>query len=301
MPVVQPPLSSSARQDGLPGASAPSTLPSHPTAEPPHALTSAVVQPATPPQQASSPPPERLATQQPATATLATTSLQRPTGQPAMGTVHRPALQQPATSPSSSLQQPSEDDTHLRRVVEEMQASPQAQRRRSVAVLEEMQDDTQPRHLAAGQPTLRTSPCPTDGPLEPAVIYRCTVPANGDQNRTHFQSLQIIDLASNSFSGSLHPHLFEELKAMMVTRENNEGRQALEDNLSGKFYRDTVVVTYKGTTMKFTRILTAFTVIDFSANAFTGSIPESMGELASLRGLNMSHNAFPQFLLSSAT
>nr|XP_051217979.1 receptor like protein 22-like [Lolium perenne] len=119
-----------------------------------------------------------------------------------------------------------------------------------------------------------------------------TVPTNSHQNRTHFQSLQIIDLASNSFSGSLHSQWFEELKAMMDIRENDDGRQALEDNLSGKFYRDTVVVTYKGIARKFTRILTAFTVIDFSANAFTGSIPESMGELASLRGLNMSHNAF---------
>ncbi|CAM0877083.1 unnamed protein product [Alopecurus aequalis] len=115
---------------------------------------------------------------------------------------------------------------------------------------------------------------------------------NGDPNRTHFQSLQIIDLASNNFSGSLHPQWFEGLKAMMVIGENHEGRQALEDNLTGKFYRDTVVVTYKGTTMTISKILTAFTVIDFSANAFTGSIPESVGELASLRGLNTSQNAF---------
>ncbi|KAM3262812.1 hypothetical protein ACQJBY_053123 [Aegilops geniculata] len=110
-------------------------------------------------------------------------------------------------------------------------------------------------------------------------------------NKTHFQSLQIIDLASNNFSGSLRPQWFEDLKAMMVIGEKREGRQALEDNLTGKLYRDTVVVTYKGTTMTISKILTAFTVIDFSANAFTGSIPESVGELASLRGLNMSHNA----------
>uniref|UniRef100_A0ACD5ZIG5 Uncharacterized protein n=1 Tax=Avena sativa TaxID=4498 RepID=A0ACD5ZIG5_AVESA len=125
-------------------------------------------------------------------------------------------------------------------------------------------------------------------------------PANGDQNSTHFQSLQIIDLASNNFSGSLHPEWFEGLKAMLVIGENSDGRQALEDNLSGKFYRDTVVVTYKGTSMTISKILTAFTVIDLSVNAFTGSIPVSIGELASLRGLNMSHNAFtgkipPQF------
>uniref|UniRef100_A0ACD6AAL9 Uncharacterized protein n=1 Tax=Avena sativa TaxID=4498 RepID=A0ACD6AAL9_AVESA len=79
---------------------------------------------------------------------------------------------------------------------------------------------------------------------------------------------------------------------MLVTGESGDGRQALEDNLSGKFYRDTVVVTYKGAAMTIGKILTAFTVIDLSVNAFTGSIPGSIGELASLRGLNMSNNAF---------
>jgi hypothetical protein len=126
-----------------------------------------VVQPATPPQLASSPPSERLAMQQPATVTPV--SLQLPTGQPAMGSVHRPALQQPAMLPPSSQQPTSEDDTQLLRVVEELHASPHAQRRRSVAVLEEVQADTQPRHLAAGQRTMRASPFLADVPFEPAV------------------------------------------------------------------------------------------------------------------------------------
>ncbi|KQJ83328.1 receptor like protein 42 [Brachypodium distachyon] len=110
------------------------------------------------------------------------------------------------------------------------------------------------------------------------------IPAN-------FSSLQILDLALNNFSGSLHPQWFENLTAMMVAEKSIDARQALENNLAGKFYRDTVVVTYKGTTRSFGRILVAFTVIDFSANAFTGSIPELIGGLASLRGLNMSHNS----------
>nr|CAH66877.1 OSIGBa0158F13.8 [Oryza sativa] len=114
---------------------------------------------------------------------------------------------------------------------------------------------------------------------------------NGDRNRTQFSSLQIIDLASNNFSGSLQPQWFDSLKAMMVTREGDV-RKALENNLSGKFYRDTVVVTYKGAATTFIRVLIAFTMVDFSDNAFTGNIPESIGRLTSLRGLNLSHNAF---------
>nr|XP_034604754.1 putative receptor like protein 25 [Setaria viridis] len=85
----------------------------------------------------------------------------------------------------------------------------------------------------------------------------------------------------------------------MVT-SRSDAPVALENNLSGKFYRDTVAVTYKGTSIMVSKILVAFTVIDFSDNAFTGTIPASIAGLVSLRGLNLSDNAFtgtipPQF------
>ncbi|CAL5068489.1 unnamed protein product [Urochloa decumbens] len=125
------------------------------------------------------------------------------------------------------------------------------------------------------------------------------VPVENDGNRTEFLTLQIIDLASNNFSGTLDSRWFEKLKAMMVTSRNN-APLALENNLSGKFYRDTVAVIYKGTSITVSKILIAFTVIDFSDNAFTGMIPASIGRLVSLRGLNLSDNTFtgtipPQF------
>ncbi|CAN6276036.1 unnamed protein product [Urochloa humidicola] len=125
------------------------------------------------------------------------------------------------------------------------------------------------------------------------------VPVESDQNRTAFLSLQIIDLASNNFSGTLDSRWFEKLKAMMVT-SRNDTPLALENNLSGKLYRDTVAVIYKGTSIMVSKILIAFTVIDFSDNAFTGTIPASIGRLLSLRGLNLSDNTFtgtipPQF------
>ncbi|XP_062184231.1 receptor-like protein 39 [Phragmites australis] len=117
------------------------------------------------------------------------------------------------------------------------------------------------------------------------------VPTDGDENTTRSSSLQIIDLASNNFSGSLDSQWFENLKAMMVT-SRNDSMLVLDNNLSGKLYRDIVVVTYKGTSLTISKILIAFTVIDFSDNAFTDGIPESIGRLVSLRGLNMSDNAF---------
>ncbi|XP_039818637.1 receptor like protein 22-like [Panicum virgatum] len=119
------------------------------------------------------------------------------------------------------------------------------------------------------------------------------IPVEGDQNRTDdFLSLQIIDLASNNFSGTLDPRWFEKLRVMIATSMNkNSAPLALENNLSGKLYRDTVVVTYKGTPTTVSKILVAFAVIDFSGNAFAGAIPASIGRLASLRGLNLSGNA----------
>ena len=121
------------------------------------------------------------------------------------------------------------------------------------------------------------------------------IPIESDQNRTDFLSLQIIDLASNNFSGTLDPRWFEKLRAMRMattsSTNKNDAPLALENNLSGKLYRDTVVVTYKGTPMTVSKILVAFAVIDFSGNAFAGAIPASIGRLASLRGLNLSGNA----------
>ncbi|WVZ61876.1 hypothetical protein U9M48_011684 [Paspalum notatum var. saurae] len=106
----------------------------------------------------------------------------------------------------------------------------------------------------------------------------------------HFTSLQIVDLSSNHFSGHLHLEWFENLRAMM--NNSNDDGQILEHhtNVYNPVYEDTITVTYKDATLIFYRIETAFKMIDFSNNSFEGSIPNSVGRLVSLHGLNMSHN-----------
>ncbi|BAF04010.1 Os01g0162300, partial [Oryza sativa Japonica Group] len=113
------------------------------------------------------------------------------------------------------------------------------------------------------------------------------------QNCNHFKRLQIIDLASNHFSGNIHPEWFEHFQSMMEN-DNDEGH-ILEHTTNTKIpllYQDITVVNYKGGTLMFTKILTTFKVIDLSDNSFGGPIPKSLGKLVSLRGLNLSHNAF---------
>jgi len=110
-----------------------------------------------------------------------------------------------------------------------------------------------------------------------------------EKYRGHFSSLQIIDLASNNFSGKLHPQWFENLKSMM--QDNNSGDIIYHPNI-GVLYLDSITISYKGFTMSFERILTTLTAIDISDNALEGNIPTSIGNLLSLHVLNMSHNAF---------
>jgi Leucine-rich repeat (LRR) protein len=110
----------------------------------------------------------------------------------------------------------------------------------------------------------------------------------------HFTSLQIVDLASNHFSGDLHPEWFENLRAMLDN--SNDVGEILEHQTNSTWrslvYQDTVIVTLKDAALSVTKIPTAFKLIDLSNNSFEGSIPGSIGWLVSLHGLHMSHNNF---------
>jgi Leucine-rich repeat (LRR) protein len=106
----------------------------------------------------------------------------------------------------------------------------------------------------------------------------------------YFSMIQIIDIASNSFSGNVKPQWFKMFKSMME-KMNNTG-QILDHSASNQYYQDTVTITVKGQYMSFERILTTLTSVDFSNNKLNGTVPDLVGNLVSLHILNMSHNLF---------
>ncbi|XP_054820659.1 receptor-like protein 7 [Prosopis cineraria] len=79
-------------------------------------------------------------------------------------------------------------------------------------------------------------------------------------------------------------HLFSEVKA------NDFGHLS---------YLDSVTIVNKGRQMKFTKILIAFTSLDFSSNHFEGPIPEELMNFQALHALNLSQNAFSGHIPSS--
>ncbi|KAI3470549.1 hypothetical protein Pfo_027212 [Paulownia fortunei] len=107
-------------------------------------------------------------------------------------------------------------------------------------------------------------------------------------------NLQIIDIASNNFSGYLYPTSFSSWRGMMLDNDTQLRRNHLCFNflnLNNFYYQDEVTLIFKGLELKLVKILTVFTSIDFSCNNFQGEIPDAIGDLSSLYVLNLSHNS----------
>ncbi|KAI8010548.1 Receptor-like protein 6 [Camellia lanceoleosa] len=100
-----------------------------------------------------------------------------------------------------------------------------------------------------------------------------------------FPKLRIIDISCNEFTGLLPTNYIKQFGAMMNIDEHVKLKY-----MGQQYYQDSVVVVIKGYEIQFSRILTVFSIIDFSRNKFQGEIPKSIGRLNSLRGLNLSHN-----------
>ncbi|KAL0000912.1 hypothetical protein SO802_014693, partial [Lithocarpus litseifolius] len=110
-----------------------------------------------------------------------------------------------------------------------------------------------------------------------------------------FPNLRIIDISNNQFNGSLPRKYFKYLKAMTNVDESEVGLKYMGDN----YYQDSLNVMMKGSYIELVRIQTVFTTIDFSNNRFIGEMPNILGRLKSLKGLNFSHNNLTGHIPSS--
>ncbi|KAF8694379.1 hypothetical protein HU200_038304 [Digitaria exilis] len=106
------------------------------------------------------------------------------------------------------------------------------------------------------------------------------------------QQIQEVDLSSNNFLGSLpKDQWFKNLRSMIFSDPNLSSSINHEVPGVAITYHYSTAITYKGhEDTNFAKILTALVFIDFSNNAFNGSIPTAIGQLGLLHGLNISHN-----------
>ncbi|KAL1542387.1 receptor-like protein 19 [Salvia divinorum] len=109
--------------------------------------------------------------------------------------------------------------------------------------------------------------------------------------RKSWPNIQILDISSNSFSGTVEPLNFSSWSGMMM--ESRRANRSNSDYLRPDyFYQDQVVLIIKGNDMNLVKIWPDFTSIDLSSNRFQGEIPDAIGDLSSLYLLNLSGNAF---------
>ncbi|XP_042033690.1 receptor-like protein 9DC3 isoform X2 [Salvia splendens] len=116
-----------------------------------------------------------------------------------------------------------------------------------------------------------------------------TISSHTSKASLPFPKLQVFDISYNAFIGNLPHEYLSNFKAMMDARENHRGERDLS-----RLYIDsltiTMTLTVKGIDREYKRILKTLTTIDMSSNRFSGSIPNSIGDLNSLIYLNLSHN-----------
>ena len=109
-----------------------------------------------------------------------------------------------------------------------------------------------------------------------------------------FQSLIIFDISGNNFSGFLPNTYLKNYEAMKNVTQviGDSSLQYLDESygIVNEGYSDPLTVATKGTKMTLVKIPRNFVSIDLSRNKFEGEIPNAIGELHALRGLNISHN-----------
>ncbi|XP_023640526.1 receptor like protein 30 isoform X2 [Capsella rubella] len=115
---------------------------------------------------------------------------------------------------------------------------------------------------------------------------------------TEFQTLKVIDVSHNDFSGTLPTFYFSNwLEMIQRNTLSPDDDPYMGSNLvyfprGFGSYTSSMEIVHKGVETEFEKIREDYTSIDFSSNMFEGKIPESTGLLKGLRYLNLSNNAF---------
>ncbi|XVF07279.1 hypothetical protein REPUB_Repub06bG0124700 [Reevesia pubescens] len=117
-----------------------------------------------------------------------------------------------------------------------------------------------------------------------------------------FSKIQIFDLSSNHFTGSLPVRYVTNFKSMinLIKDESAMSYMGVVDRSNGIFYSYSVGITIKGQELELVKIFTMLTSIDLSNNKFEGEVPKVIGKLNSLKGLNLSHNQLSGCIPTSA-
>ncbi|KAL1542443.1 receptor-like protein 35 [Salvia divinorum] len=145
---------------------------------------------------------------------------------------------------------------------------------------------TQLKYMNVGNNMMNdTFPCMLSPTLRVLVLH---------SNRFHGQvrchiswlNLQILDISSNHFSGSLESINFSSWMAMELPSDGK-----LRDGNYDDMYSSGLTLIVKGQMMELYKIWADFSTIDLSSNSFYGKIPNAIGNLTSLHQLNFSHNS----------
>ncbi|XVE84699.1 hypothetical protein DITRI_Ditri17bG0034300 [Diplodiscus trichospermus] len=112
---------------------------------------------------------------------------------------------------------------------------------------------------------------------------------NNFETQYVFPMLQILDIASNNFSGDLSIEFLQCLRAMKLMIDGNKAKLPY---IGEDYYQDSVTIVNKGIEIFYKKILTILTCLDLSNNSFHGRIPEEIQNLTSVKVLNLSQNSF---------
>ncbi|XP_027939904.1 receptor-like protein 36 [Vigna unguiculata] len=105
-----------------------------------------------------------------------------------------------------------------------------------------------------------------------------------------FSSLQIFDISSNCFNGSIPKSYIQNFQVMKNVIHYKEDELYMQPYSSNRSVTEFATITTKAISMTFKKVPKNFITIDLSRNRFEGEIPCVIGELHALKGLNLSHN-----------